>query len=489
MNSAIVGMSAAAVYGVSPAAPTPTGAVAEAPAWTGAVCQFPVVAAAVAPPIGVAAAAVAAAALVGADAGAAAGGWAAGVPRMAAPSATSCLGWLSMASGRPKAADSISLTSGIRDDPPTSTIADRSPGSTPAGSSTRRVAATVSAIAGRSMSSNSARLSRTDVLIPGSATGTTVSVLNDSTSLASTQSRRSRASPTVVAGSVSSRFWTSGPSVVRTWRNTASSKSIPPRCSTPSGGPASRNPGAVAQEDGGVERAAAEVVDRDLLALGHPVARRVGDRRSLGLGARLDVAQAGELDRLPQEVALERAPVGRVRHAHVLGRAALPLGGDADHPGQQPGRQRLRRERRPADHERNRVADPPLELPHHPRRLRRALLLGGLADDDLAVGAHEHHRRHLHGPDAQSEHLHPAVDVDRRSRIGGAQIDTQPVTHAPPPEPISDGKAVVSGPDTSKSVRCVFGTGGCGVTAGSTRRRCRPRRASRSGAGRSRPRS
>ena len=47
----------------------------------------------------------------------------------------------------------------------------RSPGSTPAGSSTRRVAATVSAIAGRSMSSNSARVSRTEVRDPGQRHG------------------------------------------------------------------------------------------------------------------------------------------------------------------------------------------------------------------------------------------------------------------------------------------------------------------------------
>ena len=74
----------------------------------------------------------------------------------------SCLGWLSSASGRPNAADSSSLTSGIRDEPPTSTIADSPAGSTPAESSTRRIAATVSPIAGRSMSSNSPRVSRTD---------------------------------------------------------------------------------------------------------------------------------------------------------------------------------------------------------------------------------------------------------------------------------------------------------------------------------------
>ena len=164
------------------------------------------------------------------------------MPRIAAPSATSCFGWLSSASGRPNAAESIWLTSGIRDEPPTSTIADTSAAVTRQESSTRRIADTVSAIAGRSMSSNSPRVSRTEVVIPGSATGTTVSTLNDSTSLASTQSRRNRASPVAVAGSVSSSAATSSPNVVRTCRNTASSKSIPPRCSTPSGGPSSRNP-------------------------------------------------------------------------------------------------------------------------------------------------------------------------------------------------------------------------------------------------------
>ena len=54
--------------------------------------------------------------------------------------------------------------------------------------------ATVSASAGRIIVSNSARVSRTVVLSPGSATGTRVSTSVDSASLASTQSRRSRAS-------------------------------------------------------------------------------------------------------------------------------------------------------------------------------------------------------------------------------------------------------------------------------------------------------
>ena len=43
----------------------------------------------------------------------------------AAPSATACLGWTSMATGRPSADISICPTSGMRDEPPTSST-DRS---------------------------------------------------------------------------------------------------------------------------------------------------------------------------------------------------------------------------------------------------------------------------------------------------------------------------------------------------------------------------
>jgi hypothetical protein len=207
------------------------------------------------------------------------------VPRIAAPSATSCFGWLSSASGRPNAADSISLTSGIRDEPPTSTIARHVRGADAAESSTRRIADTVSAIAGRSMSSNSPRVSRTDGVIPGSATGTTVSTLNDSTSLASTQSRRSRASP--VASPVG--VVQAGDVVAQRDQDVPEHRLVevdPAEVLDALRRPSQPEPGSLADQHRGVERAAAQVVHRDPVALGHPVARRVGDRCGLGLGAR-----------------------------------------------------------------------------------------------------------------------------------------------------------------------------------------------------------
>ena len=219
--------------------------------------------------------------------GATPAGCEAGVPRIAAPSATSCLGWLSSASGRPNAAESISLTSGIRDEPPTSTIAATSAAPTPDASSTRRIAETVSAIAGRSMSSNSPRVSRTDRVIPGSATGTTVSTLKESTSLASTQSRRSRASAVAVAGSVSSRRRDVVDRSARR-QDVPEHRLVevdPAQVLDPLRRPHQPEARTLAREHRRVERAPAQVVHRDASALGHPVPRRVRDRRRLRLGA------------------------------------------------------------------------------------------------------------------------------------------------------------------------------------------------------------
>ena len=65
-----------------------------------------------------------------------------------------------------------------------------------------------------------------------------------------------------------------------------------------------------------------------------------------------------------------------------VGRAALALGDPVDHPAHQPGGQLLGRPRPPADDDRGRVADPPLELAHDAVGIAGGAPLGGLADDD-----------------------------------------------------------------------------------------------------------
>ncbi len=111
--------------------------------------------------------------------------------------------------------------------------------------SAREVAAMVSCSDGPIRLSSSARVSRTEVFRPGSETGMTVSTSADSASLASTQSRRSRVRASLTAVSFGSRSASAGPSVDRTCWKTASSKSTPPRCSTPSGLPRIVKPSAV----------------------------------------------------------------------------------------------------------------------------------------------------------------------------------------------------------------------------------------------------
>ncbi len=164
---------------------------------------------------------------------------------MAAPKGMASLGWASMAMGRPSSAPTIWATSGMRDEPPTSSTAPMSSAATPADRMARRRATIVSAIAGRIIASNSDRVSRTSVCSPGSSTGIDTSVSDDSASLASMHSWRSRATAAWAAGSSGSSRSSASPTAWRTWANTASSKSMPPSRSMPSGDPMISKPSAV----------------------------------------------------------------------------------------------------------------------------------------------------------------------------------------------------------------------------------------------------
>ncbi len=122
----------------------------------------------------------------------------------AAPRATACLGWASSATGRPKAEPTICATSGMRDEPPTSSTRSISAGSTPAEATARRRLAMLSSSEGRIIPSSSDRVSRTSVFSPGSTTGIDTWVSEDSASLASMHSLRSRVIDRRVTGSSSS---------------------------------------------------------------------------------------------------------------------------------------------------------------------------------------------------------------------------------------------------------------------------------------------
>ncbi len=139
----------------------------------------------------------------GSAAGVATGAVAAGPGAIdsAAPRAIVVLGSASTTTGQPSRADTSWDTSGTREEPPTSSTAPRSALFKPAESIARDSESTVSSRAGRIMSSNSLRTSRTWALTPGSSTGMDTSVSEDSASLASMHSRRRRAKPPSTFGS------------------------------------------------------------------------------------------------------------------------------------------------------------------------------------------------------------------------------------------------------------------------------------------------
>ena len=136
-----------------------------------------------------------------------------------------------------------------------------------------------------------------------------------------------------VAGSVGVEVREPSPSASRTCRKTASSKSMPPRCSMPSGSPSSSKPSAscAARPRRRCRRPGRRPRP---VAGGHPVAARRSAIAAASGSVRSCRTPAGRRAGSPgEQVPLVRAPVGRVGDADVVRRAALPLGGDCDHRG------------------------------------------------------------------------------------------------------------------------------------------------------------
>ena len=155
----------------------------------------------------------------------------------AAPRATAYFGCASSTVGRPSASEIMCATSGIRVEPPTSSTAASSLGSTCADSSVRISVLIVVSTGVRIMASKSALLSCTSACRLGRNTAIVVSSSTDSVSLAATHSWRSRATVATFCGSRMSSAVSAPPVAVLTWARIASSKLPPPSCSMPSARP------------------------------------------------------------------------------------------------------------------------------------------------------------------------------------------------------------------------------------------------------------
>ena len=184
-----------------------------------------------------------------------------------------------------------------------------------------------------------------------------------------------------------------------------------------------------APEDGGVERAAPQVVHRDRSAGGEALGLRVPGRGGHRLGQQPGGGQVHQAQRLAQHVSLELAPVRGVGHGHRRGRATLGLGDRGGDPAEDLGQAPVDGHRRATEQERGRVADAPLELAGHPVGLLGRPPLGGVADQELAVVAQEHDRRHRRGAVPERRHLGAPAPGDAGGRVGGAEVDAQRVGH------------------------------------------------------------
>ena len=141
-----------------------------------------------------------------------------------------------------------------------------------------------------------------------------------------------------------------------------------------------------------VECAAAEVVDRQRLPDLERPRRLVVARGGLGFGDQLDVGDADPGECGADQFDPMPAPRRRVGQGDRFGALPLPLRDQLHDVGDGLRVQLLRGQRATADHERNLVADAPLELADQPLGLRDAATFGGIAEGQLTVVRDERDR-------------------------------------------------------------------------------------------------
>ena len=134
------------------------------------------------------------------------------------------------------------------------------------------------------------------------------------------------------------------------------------------------------------------------------------DGRRLGFGQQRHVLDVGLADGLLEQVDLVGAVARRVGDDDRVGRAAH-LGRDPrDDRLQQVRDQGLRSVRSPAEDDRRGIAQAALELARGPGRLGERATLGGIAGQDLAVGAEHDDRRDGRRAFAELEDLDALAD-------------------------------------------------------------------------------
>ena len=171
-----------------------------------------------------------------------------------------------------------------------------------------------------------------------------------------------------------------------------------------------------APHQGGIEGAAAKVVDCNDLTRCDLLLAGIGDGGGLGFGQQLHPGgvEACEAGSLAKHTGLVLPIVGRVGEHHYCGCFAFLLGGPLHDVAQEVSHHRLDWVGDPADDHRNRVAEAALELASYPSGFDVGPPFGGITDDDLTVFAHHHDRWDLGSIGAQLKRLGRRAAGDRR---------------------------------------------------------------------------
>ena len=192
----------------------------------------------------------------------------------------------------------------------------------------------------------------------------------------------------------------------------------------PLGGPEQLGTVVAVADDGGVEGPAPEVEHGHGLARLEPAEAGVVPRCGGWFGHQLDVVDPGHPGGLPQQVELELAPVRWVGQRDGL-RPFAELGfGGLEDVAEELGHQCFGAVRDARQHVWRAVAEAPLELAGTGGGIGRHAPLGGVADDERAIGA-GHDRRCGDGVRRQLERFAPCCGVDGSGGPRGSEVDSE----------------------------------------------------------------
>jgi hypothetical protein len=214
-----------------------------------------------------------------------------------------------------------------------------------------------------------------------------------------------------------------------TWDRIDSSKSGSAEPLDPLGHPQQLDPSGVAAEHRRVERAPAQVVHGDRLAIVERSRRGVVGGGGLRLRHRRRACNARDLRHLLEQLAPERPPVRRVGQHEPVRLRPLRFGHAGEHVVQHGSEQGGDRVGDPSEHHRRGVTEAALDLPADAVGMAHRPAARDVTGDQRAVVAQVDQRRGDHRPVAERDHLDARVASDRGRDERGTEIHSDVVAH------------------------------------------------------------